>query len=440
MTPRSARICAGVGIGLGGVALGIAIGFGLASLQIHPDTRARARAAGEQALAFALVQPTAPATSAAAAAVRDALRLALRHAAEYLPDAANLRSVQLALAELLVESGDPAPARAAFASVIDSARRDHATADLAEAESFAGCLDFQAGNSASAAALEADALALVRSREVAARVRVLTEVNFASDQENRGFRSDRDLDMLRSAIKEAKQQHLTPETATAIAALAKIYYLRGYTRDAQSSFAELLPIYAQRPLELCKLAETYGWLAWISNATDDIPASLPLFRQAYDDYSRCAGPGSRLALDQLPYWADGLIRSGRAAEAVQLLEAALPAWRALDSEPPDPATLLDFLAQAYLSIGRYADADSIAGEYLQRVAGQPTPSRHLLGLAHLVQGRALSAQHRYREALPHAEIAVDLLAKNPVSSYAQTLGRQATDLAGQVTAALKPGS
>ena len=100
--------------------------------------RARARAAGEQALAFALVQPTAPATSAAAAAVRDALRLALRHAAEYLPDAANLRSVQLALAELLVESGDPAPARAAFASVIDSARRDHATADLAEAESFAG--------------------------------------------------------------------------------------------------------------------------------------------------------------------------------------------------------------------------------------------------------------------------------------------------------------
>ena len=47
MTPRSARICAGVGIGLGGVALGIAIGFGLASLQIHPDTRARARAAGD---------------------------------------------------------------------------------------------------------------------------------------------------------------------------------------------------------------------------------------------------------------------------------------------------------------------------------------------------------------------------------------------------------
>jgi tetratricopeptide (TPR) repeat protein len=369
------------------------------------------------------------------------LGLALRHAPEYLPDAANLRGAQLALAELLVESGDTTQARAAFATVIDSARRDHATADLAEAETFAGDLDFQAGNTASAAALEAEALALVRSREIAARVRVLTEVHFASDQENRGFRSDRDLDMLRSAVKEAKQQHLTPETATAIAALAKVYYLRGYTRDAMSSFAELLPLYAQRPLELCKLAEAYGWLAWISNATDDIPASLPLFRQAYDDYSRCAGPGSRLALDQLPYWGDGLIRSGRADEAVQLLEAALPAWRKRASElPPDPATLLDFLAEAYLSVGRYADADSMAGEYLQRVAGQPPPSRHLLGLAHLVQGRALSAQHRYREALPHAAIAVDLLAKNPVSSYAQTLGSQATELARQITAALKPGS
>jgi len=440
MTPRGASIGAGLGIGLGGIALGAAIGVAVASLRVHPDARAQARAAGEQALGLALVQAAAPGTPDAAAELRDTLRLALRHAPEYLPDAANLRTAQLALAELLVESGDSVAARAAFAAVIDSARRDHATADLAEAETFAGRLDFQAGNTASAAALEAEALALVRAREVAARVRVLTEVQFASDQENRGFRSDRDLDMLRSAVKEAKQHRLIPETATAITALAKIYYLRGYTQDAKSSFAELLPIYAQRPLELCKLAETYGWLAWISNATDDIPASLPLFRQAYEDYSRCAGPGSRLALDQLPYWADGLIRSGRAAEAVQLLEPALPAWRSLGAQPPDPATLLDFLAQAYLSVGRYADADSMAGEYLQRVAGQPSPSRHLLGLAHLVQGRALSAQHRYGEALPHAELAVELLAKNPVSSYAQTLGKQATELARQVTAALQPGS
>jgi hypothetical protein len=36
---------------------------------------------------------------------------------------------------------------------------------------------------------------------------------------------------------------------------------------------------------------------------------------------------TRLLISYAPYWADALIKSGRAAEAVNLLESALPTWR-----------------------------------------------------------------------------------------------------------------
>jgi tetratricopeptide (TPR) repeat protein len=357
---------------------------------------------------------------------------------DYIRDPNDLRQAQLGLAESMFESGDFTDARNAFATVILAADRAHARADKAEAESLAGSIEFQTGNQAEGRRLESDALAIAHGSDIPSRVRALAENYYAFNEENLGYHTDENLRLLRAAVRETDQQHLTHENSLALTSLASVLYMRGSPEEARSIYEKLLPIYAADPLALCDLSDTYGWLAWIDNATGNPVASLPLFRKAYDGFTACSGPDSRMALDQLPYWADSLVRAGRGAEAVSLLEGALPAWRRTSGDHPDhtQAAFLHFLAFSYVTVGRYADAERVATEYLTRVTPQLATDHRMIGFGHLVLGQALAGQGRYQEALPHAKIAVDLLVKSAVSSYSRELGVEATQLAQRVDMAL----
>jgi eukaryotic-like serine/threonine-protein kinase len=420
------------------VALTVAISVAYAWTQQEHALREAERSVRMQTFMFNLFKMANPDyTAKAVATVPEFLRVGMAKLPEYIHEPADLRRAQLGLAESMFESGDYSDARGALATVIASADRAGALADKAEAEVFAGSIEFQQGNSAAGHLLEADALKLSRARDVAPRVRVLAENYYAFNEENSGFKADENVRLLRAALEEARERHLARETTLSLTSLAQVLFMRGETAEAKSLFEQLLPLYAADPLALCDLSDVYGWLAWISNTTGDMAGSLPFFRKAYDGFTQCSGADSRMALDQLPYWADALIRLGRAPEAVSLLENALPGWRRASGASPEQAVFLHFLAFVYVAVGRYEDAERTATEYLGRVAGKLAPTHRMIGFGNLVLGQALAGQHRYREALPHARTAVDLLVKSAVSTYSKQLGAEATQLLQQVNEALK---
>jgi serine/threonine-protein kinase len=426
-----------------GVALAVGISLGIAWSQQARALREAERAVRMQSFMSRLFKMANPDyTGKPSATVPEFLRAGMSNLSDYIHEPADLRQAQLGLAESMFESGDFADARVAFADLIAGAGRAGALADKAEAEVYAGSIEFQQGNTAAGRALEADALKLTREPGVPARVSALAETYYAFNEENSGFKNDENLRLLRLAVKESDAQHLTHESSLALSSLAAVLYMRGQVQEAKSIYERLLPIYAAEPLALCDLSDTYGWLAWISNSSGDVAASLPLFRKAYEGFVRCNGADSRMALDQLPYWADALVRLGRGQEAVSMLEDALPTWRRASGDNPDhtQAAFLHFLAFSYVAVGRYADAERTATEYLARVDGKLAPNARMIGFGHLVLGQALAGQRRYREALPHAKIAADLLVKSAVSSYNHDLGSQAAQLVQQVNMALQTPS
>jgi len=422
-----------------GVVFAVGISLGYAWLQQERALREAERSVRMQNFMTRLFKMANPDyTAKAVATVPEFLRAGMAKLPDYIHEPTDLRQAQLGLAESMFESGDFSDARAAFGAVIAAADRADAPADKAEAEALAGSIEFQQGNSDAGHRLETDALKLAQLPGTPPRVRVLAETYFAFNEENRGVKNESNVRLLQAAVRESREQRLEYESALALNALAMVQYMQGDVAAARSIYEQLLPIQAADPLALCDLSDTYGWLAWISNVSGDMAASLPLFRKAYDGFTECDGPNSRMALDQLPYWADSLVRLGRGPEAVALLENALPAWRHASGESAEQAAFLHFLAFSYLAVGRYGDAERTATDYLARVTGKLTPTHRMIGFGHLVLGQALAAQHRYQEALPHAKIAADVLGKGAVSQYSHDLADQASQLLQRVNAGVNP--
>jgi serine/threonine-protein kinase len=385
---------------------------------------------------FKMANPTY--TGKPVATVPEFLRIGMLKLPDYIHDAADLREAEIGLAESMFESGSLDDARAAFARIINSASAAGALNDLAEAEAYAGAVEFERGNIEAGRAFSAAALKVSADGSVSLRVRVLSQAYFAFNEENNGFRSDANLQLLRTAVQESRDGHLAArDQALALFYLASDLDLRGRGLEAKPIFQQLLQLYADDPLALCDRSEVYGWLAWLENTSGNMAGSLPLFQKAYQGYVQCAGPASRGALDELPYWADALIRLGRAPEAVRMLEEAMPAWRRVLNGSTDQSEMLYFLARGYIAMGRFAEAEQAADELLRLLTGKLAGEDRSIGTAHLVMGEALAGQQRYREAAPHAKIAVDLLVGSAVSSYARLLGEEAAHLDRQVQAKLR---
>lgn len=119
-----------------------------------------------------------------------------------------------------------------------------------------------------------------------------------------------------------------------------------------------------------------------------------------------------------------------------MLEKTLPAWRKIVGSGPQLSGPLCLLSHGYVELGRYAEAEQAAKEAVEIQGGRIAPADRRIGTSHLMWARALVGQGRYQEALPHAQIADTLLAKNAISVGAKQEASEAHQVLGTVQAKL----
>jgi tetratricopeptide (TPR) repeat protein len=119
------------------------------------------------------------------------------------------------------------------------------------------------------------------------------------------------------------------------------------------------------------------------------------------------------------------MKLGRANEALPLMESAMPTWRKLLGASPDFAEPLYFLSRAYVQTGHFAEGEKAAKELVAVQEGKVSATDRRMGASHMIWAEALAGQSRYKEALPHAEIADKLLAVNAISAGAKQMSAEA---------------
>ena len=355
-------------------------------------------------------------TGKPAATIPDFLRLGVKVLPEYIKDPVDLRAAQMGLAESMYENGDLDNAQKVFTQTIAEAKSAGDAGSEAEAEAFSGNIAYLQGRMDQGQVLTAHALELSRKPTVTPTVRVWSEIYYAANRENNGFRTDDNLQLLEAAVQQSRERHLPErETAYAIYMLASDFELRGRLDEAERLINEAIAIYGREPYAICDQSEMYADLAYIRAARGEFEASLPLYQRAYDGYKTCSGPDNRGTLVVGDYMAGSMIRAGKAKEAIPMLEASMPAWRKVAGSSPDLANPLHFLALAYVDTGQYVQAEKTAEELVKVQEGKVAADDHRMGSSHLVWAKALVGQHRYQEALPHAEIADRVLAQTLIS-------------------------
>lgn len=366
-------------------------------------------------------------TGKPAATIPEFLALGVKILPDYIKDPADLRQAQLGLAESMYENGDLDGAQKVFKQVTASASAAGDVQPEAESEAFSGNIAYLQGEMDLGKNLTAHSLDLSRKPGMPPSVRVWSEIYYAWNRDNNGFREDQNLRLLRDAAREAQDSDLPPhETADALFNLGEDLDLRGSVQEAEQAFQQALRVYRQDPAALCEQSEIYGELAWIKEqGHGDVAGSLPLFQRAYNGYKTCSGPESRGALNQQEFLAGALIKLGRAQEALPMMHAAIPIWRKMLGTSPDLDEPLNFLALAEIETGHYPEGEEAAREMVEVETGKVAPTDRRFGVAHLLWTRALAGQRRYKEALPHAEIADTLLARNAVSNGAKQASAEA---------------
>jgi eukaryotic-like serine/threonine-protein kinase len=368
-------------------------------------------------------------TGKPAATVPEFLQLGVKILPEYIRDPADLRQAQLGLAESMYENGDLDSALKVFMQVTESARAAGDVPAEAEGAAFAGNINYLQGQMDEGKDLTAHALELSRRQGVPPSVRVWSMIYYAWNRENSGFRSDENVRLLKDAVKECRENHLSPrETADALYNLGEDLELRGLLPEAQDAFQGALAVYAQDPAALCEQSEILGDLAYSYQMSGDIPKSIPAFQKSYEGYKTCTGPESRGALTEQEFLAGALIKTGHSQEALAMMDKAMPVWRKLIGTSPDIAEPLNFLALAELANGDFIHAEQHAKEMVDVQTGKVEASDRRFGMSHYLWARALVGQKKYSEALSHAETGDQLLARNAVSVGARQASADAHQL------------
>ena len=360
--------------------------------------------------------------------VPEFLELGVKLLPDYIKNPADLREAQMSLAESMYENGDLDSAQKAFEQIIASAKSAGDIGAEAEATAFDGDIAFQKGRMDEGKAQTAHALELSRKPGVTPSVRVWSDIYYAANLEKTGFRTNDNLSLLQAAVKECHEYQL-PERETAFATyqLAEDYEVRGRLNEAAQLIQEDIDIYNREPYAVCDQSQMYEDLAYLDVSSMKIPDSIPLFHKAYDGLKACSGPDKRNTLMVQALMAGAMIRLGQAKDAVPILEGSLPAWRKVAGNSPDMFNPMYYLASAYVTTGRYAEGEAVARELIGIMEGKVAPNNRRLGTTQFVWARALAGQHRYQEALPHAQIA-DKLTENGNVPYTQQVHSEAHQL------------
>ncbi len=359
--------------------------------------------------------------------VPEFLELGVKLLPVYIKDPGDLRAAQMSLAESMYENGDLGNAQKVFTQIIASAKAAGDIESEAEAEATSGGIAYMQGHAKLGKTLTAHALELSRKSGISPSVRVWSAVYYAINRDQMGFRSDDNLRLLEFAAKESRDNLPAREIADVLYNLGTDLEWRGRLDEAEPMFNQALQMYLQDPLALCDQSAVYAKLAFIKDERGFVQESLPLYQHAYDGYKTCSGAESLGALEQQGNMAGALIKLGRAREAVPMLEKALPPWRKIVGSGPQLSDPLNLLSRAYVETGRYPDAETVAKETTDIQEGRIAPTARRIGATQLIWARALAGQHRYQEALPHAEIA-DRLLVSGVSPYAKQLDSEAHQL------------
>ena len=224
-------------------------------------------------------------TGKPAATVPEFLAMGVKMLPEYIKEPSDLRQAQLGLGESMYESGDLDGALKVFIQVAAGAKASGDVAAEAQAEAYAGNIDYLQGQVDQGRDLTAHALELSRRPDVPPSVRVWSAIFYAWNRENNGFRDDANVTLLRQAVKLSLENNLPiRETADALFNLGSDLELRGDLSGARQAFEQALQAYGQDPAALCDQSEIYGELAYVVQMGGDFKASLPLYQRSYDGY------------------------------------------------------------------------------------------------------------------------------------------------------------
>jgi serine/threonine-protein kinase len=380
-------------------------------------------------------------TGKPAATVPEFLELGVTVLPDFIADGGDRRAAQLSLAESMFNNGDYHDAEPVFFAVVASSKAGHDVPAEAEAEAYAGNIEYVLGKPDLGYSLTSHALSLAHDRGVAPAVRVEIEDIYASRREGSGYQSDQNLAILKDAADESRRRHL-PERQVAAAnnQLALTLEQHGRLEEAESLFRKALDAYTREPYAICDQGGIYHNLGSIRSQRQDIAGSLVFYRLAYESVRQCSGDDSLKTLETQSYMANALIKVGNPQLVVPMLETALPKWRkVVGSESSDMATPLLFLTRAYIATGQFTKAEGTAEELIRVLKGKFNPHSSTMGVCEEAWAQALAGEHRYREALIHAQVAVDAFPANPNPGEKANAAKALVTLKG-IQAEIKRGS
>jgi len=377
-------------------------------------------------------------TGKPSATVPEFLQLGVKMLPQYIKDPTDLREAQMSLAESMFENGDLDNAQQVFTQTIASAKAAKDYDAQAESEAFSGNIAYVQGQNDLGDKLTADALNLSRRPKISHATRVWSAIYFAWNRDNNGFKSDDNVRLLQSAVKEAREANLSPhETADAIYDLGQDLEVRGRLDEAEPLYREALKVYGDDPSALCDRSAVYGDLAELIVMRGDVSRSLPYYQLAYEGAKACAGPDSSLALSEREYIADADMKLGHPADALNIMLQDIPTWRKIDGHTQLIAEPLYFFAQANVLTGHNDEAIAAAREGIDVQTGKIAPTDRRFGVFHMIWAQALFNQQHFAEALPQAQLADRILINSiAISPGAKKINAQAHQLLADIQAKL----
>ena len=172
--------------------------------------------------------------------------------------------------------------------------------------------------------------------------------------------------------------------------------------DLDAAQADLrMAIKEYEVLESADAAGAYTDLAATLSDAGDPQAALDLLRKGEQRYG--AGRSEINRLIDLQNQARELYRLGRAAEAIPLLQRAVPGLEALGGDAFNRTVVArNSLAQAYAAVGRNADALTMVERNLQLQGDSDTVSQGDLTVTRMIYAKLLVYSGRFAQALPIA--------------------------------------